>query len=151
MTRGRNGMGAKHGWRAALPAALVAALLAVALCACASTAERKPEENIVPTDYKPDLLRQLRLLVIDPAGIRDAYIAEPALRPYGSASRYVVCIRYNAKDNDGRYEGNKEKAAFYYAGRMTQIVDATREMCGSAAYQPFPELEKLCRELVCKS
>jgi hypothetical protein len=139
---------------AALPAVPVLApalaLLAIALCAC-SHPEPKVEENIQPTDYKPEILKQMRLHVDDPEGIRDAYIAEPALRPYGSVSRYIVCIRLNARNNDGRYTGSKDMAAFYYAGRITRIVDADRDLCANAAYQPFPELQKLCRELGCKS
>jgi len=121
------------------------------LCACAEHAAPKVEENILPTDYRDEILKQLRLHVDDPVGIRDAYIAEPALRPYGTVSRYVVCVRFDARGKDGRYVGNKDMAAFYYAGRITRIADADRELCGNAAYQPFPELQKLCRELVCKS
>jgi hypothetical protein len=137
--------------RLAVPTALAAALLAIALGACAERGASKVEENILPTDYRPDILTEMRRHVDDPEGIRDAYIAEPALRPYGTVSRYVVCIRFNARNNDGRYVGSKDMAAFYYAGRMTRILDSDRELCGSAAYQPFPELQKLCRELVCKS
>jgi hypothetical protein len=133
------------------PAAVLAGILAVVLCACAEHAEPKVEENVVPTDYKAEILKQMRFHVDDPEGIRDAFIAEPALRPYGTVSRYIVCVRFNARNNEGRYLGSKDMAAFYYAGRITRIVDADRELCANSAYQPFPELQKLCRELVCKS
>jgi hypothetical protein len=75
-------------------------------------------------------------------GIRDAYIAEPALKPRGTFTRYIICMRFDAKDAQGQYQGNKEYAAFYYQGQLTQIVDASREMCDGALYRPFPELEK---------
>jgi len=143
MASGQAGVGTKNMW--------LATVLAVTLGACAGSGEPKIEENIYPTNYKSGILDRLRLHVADPVGIRDAYITEPALKPNAGHTRYIVCIRFNAKDDDGRYVGNKEFAAFFFAGRMTQIIDATGELCGDAAYQPFPELQKLCRELACKS
>jgi len=47
------------------------------------------------------------------------------------------------KGENGQYQGNKEFAAFYYAGQITQIVEATREMCENALYRPYPEIEKM--------
>ena len=73
------------------------------------------------------------------------------LRSDAGATRYVACLRYNAKDEFGKYAGSKDKVAFFYAGQITQLVDASRELCGNAAYQPFPELQALCRSLDCKS
>lgn len=128
-----------------------AVLLALTLGACGGGAEKPVEPNIFPTDYKTRILTTLRGQLSDPTGIRDAAIAEPALKNNAGAQRYIACLRYNAKDDSGRYAGNKEKAAFFYAGQLTQIVDANRELCGNAAYQPFPELQALCRSLDCKS
>ncbi len=91
----------------------------------------------------------LRPKLDDPTGIRGAFIAEPALKPLDKITRYVVCFRYDARGRDGKYLGNKDKAAVYYLGEITQIVDADRELCGAAKFQPWPELEKLCRELTC--
>jgi hypothetical protein len=144
MTGGHVGAGTAH--------MASVALLALALCACAGNGAQKPEENVYPKEYRSDVVSLLRRKLEDPYGIREAFIAEPALKslPSGS-SRYVACIRFNAKDKDGQYQGAKEFAAYFFAGELTQVVDAGREMCGNAAYQPFPELEKYCREQVCKS
>jgi hypothetical protein len=101
--------------------------------------------NIAPANYRTEILNQLQITLDDPTGIRDAFIAEPAMKQSGAETRYIGCVRYNAKNSEGKYAGVKEKAVFFYAGRMTSMLDATREQCGSAAYQPFPELEKLCR------
>jgi hypothetical protein len=117
-----------------------AALLAIALGACAAQ-DAKIEDNILPTDYKPKIVGRLVLQLENLKGIRDAYIAEPALRPRGAFNRYIVCIRFDARDRHDEYQGNKEYAAFYYQGQLTQIVDASREMCDGALYRPFPELE----------
>ena len=118
-----------------------AALLAIALGACAAQ-DIKIEENILPTDYKPKIVARLAFQLENLKGIRDAYIAEPALRPRGAFDRYIVCIRFDARDRQDQYQGNKEYAAFYYQGQLTQIVDANREMCDGALYRPFPELER---------
>jgi hypothetical protein len=118
-------------------------LLAVALCACSSVGEKKIEENVYPVDYKAKIKEWLRLQVADPKSIRDAYIAEPALKARGAVTRYIVCLKFDAKDGSGQYQGNKEFAAFYYAGQITQIAEATRETCENALYRPYPEIEKM--------
>jgi hypothetical protein len=119
------------------------ALLAITLCACSSLGEKKIEENVYPVDYKVRIKEWLALQVADPKSIRDAYIAEPALKARGAVTRYIVCLKFDAKDGSGQYQGNKEFAAFYYAGQITQIVEATREMCENALYRPYPEIEKM--------
>jgi hypothetical protein len=131
-------------------AAWIAPLVALVLCACAGSRDEKPPEaNIVPPNYKNEILSYVHTTLDDPTNIRDAFMSEPALRPSGAETRYIVCLRYNAKDRTGQYGGNKERAAYFYGGRLTTIEDATKEQCGKAAYQPFPELQKLCREVVC--
>ena len=127
---------AKGGW--------AVALLAITLCACSSFGEKKQiEENVYPADYKVRIREWLALQVADPKSIRDAYIAEPALKARGAVTRYIVCLKYDAKGENGQYQGNKEFAAFYYAGQITQIAEATRETCENALYRPYPEIEKM--------
>jgi hypothetical protein len=133
-----------------LAKALVGVML-ILLGACSAKEERYDPEakaNILPTDYRNTIIDTLRNALEDPTNIRDAAIAEPTLKPVGAVSRYVACIRYNAKSG-GQYTGIKEKAVYFYQGQITQIVDATRESCAAAAYKPYPELEKLCREIKC--
>jgi hypothetical protein len=126
-------------------------ILACSLAACSSfgaggpDSERDESVNVYPTSYKSDLLAFLRTYLNDPTNVRDAAIAEPVLTPVGRASRYVVCIKYNARNSDGRYLGSKESVAVYLRGRFTQLVEATGDLCKSATYQSFPELEALKR------
>jgi hypothetical protein len=127
---------------------LAAALVAAALGACSSFGKKDEppiDPNLVPADYKGGLLKFLQTYLADPRDVRDAFVAEPTLRPVGNDTRYVVCVRYNAKDFDGRYQGPKEKAAVYFAGQITQFVDARPDWCSIAPYQPFPELQALKR------
>ena len=120
------------------------ALLAITLCACSSLGgEKKIVENVYPADCKVRIREWLALQIADPKSIRDAYIAEPALKARGAVTRYIVCLKYDAKGENGQYQGNKEFAAFYYAGQITQIAEATRETCENALYRPYPEIEKM--------
>jgi hypothetical protein len=122
----------------------VAAALALGACSSFIPEKEKPvEENLYPKEYKAAILDRLRAQLPDPKGIHAAFLAEPVLKPRDVAARYIACIRFDAKDSRGRYQGNKEYAAFFYGGELTQIVDAPREVCDKSAYQPFPELERL--------
>jgi hypothetical protein len=134
-----------------LPATqLITLPLAFALSACLF-AENKPQENVRPTDYKSEILDMVRGSLEDPTNIRDASIAEPALKPVAGATRYVICLRYNPKDGGGQYMGIRTVAAVYFAGHLTQIINATPDQCGGVAYQPFSELQKLCRAVNCQT
>jgi hypothetical protein len=101
--------------------------------------------NVVPVNYKPDILRAMHAYLNDPTGIRDAGVAEPALKSVGNSRRYVVCLRLNAKKVGKEYAGMREIAAVYVAGRFDRFVDPAKEACAGATYTPFPELEKLPR------
>ena len=120
--------------RALLACHLAAFFLALAGCSQFGKPEEKPEPNIYPANYKKDLLAYLREKsdVLVNASATD--ISTPALKQFGSESRYFVCLRI-----DGR-NGRKEKFVVFYAGLINQFVDATSEQCGAAAYESFPEL-----------
>jgi hypothetical protein len=129
-------------------ARLSALPLAFVLNACLY-AEKKPQENLLPKDYKFEIIEMVRGSLEDPTNIRDAAISEPVLKPVAGTTRYVICFRYNPRDAHG-YLGIKSLAAVYYAGQMTQIINAAPEQCGSVAFQPFLELQKLCRTVNCQ-
>jgi hypothetical protein len=59
--------------------------------------------------------------------------------------RYTVCVRYNAKDVDGRYAGIKQGMAVYARGRFDRFVPQQHGPCDQAEYKPFPELAALGR------
>jgi hypothetical protein len=67
------------------------------------------------------------------------------LRPIENAERYTVCLRYTARKGGGQYAASKDSVVIFREGRVDHIVDTVREMCKDAAYQPFPELERLTR------
>jgi hypothetical protein len=125
-------------------------LAALVLAGCGSdwmrTRERSEQANTTPpVTYKSDIIAFMRTYLNDPAGVRDAFMSEPALRTVDSVSRYVVCLRYNARKSDGRYAGSKDSLVLFRDGRLDRIIDNARERCRDAAYQPFPELERMQR------
>jgi hypothetical protein len=141
--------------------ALVVLTLAVALAGCGSSRSREEREariNVYPDNYRADLQAGLHAYVIDPTNIRDAYVSDPAIKPLGAQNRYVACVRYNAKNSDGRYTGSKDVLAIFLSGRFDQFVElqlnpanqssqatAMKELCAQAEYKRFPELEAMTR------
>lgn len=132
------------------------AALAVAACATGN----RESGNEFPASYKADILAVAQSYVNNPRQIRDAGITEPVLKPVGRSDRYVVCVRFNAKDMDGKYTGAKSRVAIFRRGKLDHFAEATPErpaavpgeifveppppdLCKDAVYQPFPELEKL--------
>jgi hypothetical protein len=133
--------------------ALLVSGFGFALAACAGSGAREAREariNVYPDNYKTDLAGAVHAYVADPTGIRDAYVSEPAIRAIGQQNRYRACLRFNAKNSDGRYAGNKDLVAVFVSGRFDQfleqppsLVAEVREGCKQAEYQRFPEIEAL--------
>jgi hypothetical protein len=143
--------------------AMVAVIAAVALAGCGSGRSREEREariNVFPDNYRTDILAAMHAYVSDPTNVRDAYVSDPAIRPIGPQHRYAACVRFNARNSDGRYMGSKDVLAIFISGRFDQFVDPSmqpgaanpssqaasiKELCGQAEYKPFPELEAMAR------
>ena len=141
-----------------IPALLVAL---AALTACGEDTElravREARLNVYPDHYKADLAAAVHSYAADPTNIRDAYVTDPTVRKIGEQNRYAACVRFNAKNSDGRYTGSRDMMAIFVAGRFDQFVDPSipgsqsavvtqvKEQCGQADYSRFPELEALKR------
>ncbi len=98
-----------------------------------------------PTAYRTDVLAFMRTYLNDPVGVRGAVLAEPVQRTVGGNMRYIVCIRYSAKDFNGRYTPVQERGIAFVEGRLERVVDNSAELCAGANYQPFPDMEKMSR------
>jgi hypothetical protein len=144
--------------RKRLAALLTAACGAAALGGCSTdigptAAELKARweaENIYPQNYRKDLLAFMRTYLNDPTHVRSATVSEPRLKYIGPGDRYVTCVRFNARNTDGKYLGPKEGAATFVSGKLERFFDAPkelreRELCKDATFAPFPELERLTR------
>jgi hypothetical protein len=135
-------------WRRA--ASFTAAALLLGACARGALdfgheADADKGIHAYPDNYKADILAAMHAYLNDPSGIRDASIAEPMLKEVGDGTRYVVCLRFNGKRDNGNYAGIKQVEAVFLAGRFDDFVDAPREPCLAATYAPFPELEQIKR------
>ena len=116
------------------------------MVACSTVGPREgPNANVYPGNYRAELLAFLQTYLNDPTNVREAQIAEPVMRQVNSTDRYVVCLKYDARNNDGRYMGARETIAIYVGGRFNQLIDAKGDICKGATYQPFPELASLKR------
>ena len=131
-------------------ALLLCLALSLVLGACshnapATTVVDNPELNAPPTDYRREIVAAMHAYLNDPTGIRDAEIAQPAIKTVSSLQRYIVCVRFNAKKRGSEYAGAKEVAAVFMVGRFDHFVDKAKELCADASFTPFPELQKLTR------
>jgi len=128
-------------------------LLPLLLAACAGdgpnsityTDDRGVANQPYPANYRPELLAFMRTYLNNPVAVKDAAMAEPVQRTVGGRLRYVVCLRYNAKDTDGSYRGARERAVLFVDARLDRIVEDAAESCAGTAYAPFPDLEKMTR------
>ena len=105
-------------------------------------------QNVYPKNYQGDLLAYLRTYLNDPTHVRNAGIGTPQLKDEGPGQRYMVCVRYNARDDRGHYMGVKQGAAVYVSGRLDHFIDRKKQtdtLCKDAQYAPFPALEALTR------
>lgn len=147
------------------PAGALLLALAVGLASCTADDFRygigrrqEADEglNAVPADYRNDILAIARSYLNNPRRIHDASISEPFLKNVGTrGDRYIVCVRFNAMNSDGKYTGIKSRIAIYRRGKLDQFIEAVPERlpdqkedpsadpCNGVTYQPFPELEKL--------
>src|SRR5262245_16489310 len=93
------------------PSIVVAFFAAAMTAGCASTQPTvmSGEPNIPPANYKSEILAYMRTYLNDPTGVREAYISEPSLITVGGTQRYVSCLRFNAKNSIGKYEGSKDR------------------------------------------
>jgi hypothetical protein len=144
------------------------ALLTIPLADCAGNGHARSDEraNVYPENYRADMLGFLHTYINDPTQIRDAAIADPVLRlvgnpdrgnspvdkltrsfepSSGSQERYIVCVRFNSKDRDGRYTGLKQGMAVFTGGHFERFYEQRQGPCDQADYKPFPELGALSR------
>jgi hypothetical protein len=128
-------------------------LLPLLLAACAGdgqnnltyTDDRGVANQPYPASYRVELLAFMKTYLNNPVGVKDAAVAEPVQRTVGGRLRYVVCVRYNARDSGGGYLGLRERAVLYVDARLDRIVEDASEVCAGAAYAPFPDMEKMVR------
>ncbi|MDH2385432.1 hypothetical protein [Bradyrhizobium sp. CER78] len=109
------------------------------------TDDRGVANQPFPDRYREQIVAFMRTYLNNPVGVREAGIAEPVQRTVGGRLRYVVCLRYSAKDTDGNYRPARERGVMFVDGRLDRILDNAVEPCAGASYAAFPDLEKMSR------
>ena len=129
-------------------------LLPIALAACASSDESKSitftddrgvANQPFPSNYRAEILAFMKTYLNNPAGVRDAAIADPVQRTIGGRLRYISCLRFAARESDGSYREPRERAALFVDSRLDRVIENASEPCAGLAYAPFPDLEKMTR------
>lgn len=127
-------------------------LLPLALACCGGvergisfTDDQGTGEQPVPKNARAELLSFFRTYINNPVGVRDAVLAEPVQRMVGGRLRYVSCVRYTAKDMDGKYQPPQERGVMFVDGRLDRVIENSSEACAGATYQPFTELHFMAR------
>jgi hypothetical protein len=128
--------------------------LPILLAACAAneearsityTDDRGVSSQPFPKNFRGEVLAFLKTYLNDPVGVRDAGIAEPVERVVGGRQRYVVCLRFSARESDGGYREPRVRGMLFVDGRLDRILENAAETCAGAAFAAFPDLEKLTR------
>lgn len=131
-------------------------LFGVSLAGCASDVGPTPAElkarweaqNVYPDGYKRDLLAFMRTYLNDPTRIRGAAVSKPELKLVGQGERFVACVRYTERKDNGTYGAPKDGAATFVSAKLDRFFDGVQEvkaLCKDAALEPFPEMEKVTR------
>lgn len=129
-------------------------LLPLMLAACAASDEGKSitytddrgvSAQPFPANYRTEVLAFLRTYLNNPVGVRDAAMAEPVERVVGGRQRYVVCVRFSARESDGGYREPRTRGILFVDGRLDRVIENAAEPCAAPAYGAFPELEKMTR------
>jgi hypothetical protein len=68
-------------------------------------------QNVYPDNYKRDLLAFMHTYLNDPTRIRGAAASRPERKSVGEGERFVVCVRYTERKDDGTYGKPKDGAA----------------------------------------
>ena len=126
--------------------ACVSILLLAAVAGCSESGlwgkpEKAVDPNVYPENYKKDVLAYVKAHPAEMLNMREASISAPALKQFGSESRFFACLRVSGPD------WRKDKTVIFYSGGINQFIDAEGDQCGAAAYQPFPELVTQISEL----
>jgi hypothetical protein len=131
---------------------LLLSALVAALAACTNKAPKLADTNAFPARYKEEIIDALRTIFDknDTQSVSNAMIADPVIGSVDNEQHYTACVRYTAHGTIYNLTANAERIAYFYGGHLNQLVEATKEQCGNAAYKPFPELDQVCVGKGCK-
>jgi hypothetical protein len=101
------------------------------------------DPSVFPAKYRTDVAAFMRTYLNNPTKVKDAYIAQPVLRPIDGVAHYVTCVRYNPRDSTNRYEGEQTNLVDFLGGKLNQFLPGNPETCSGLNYQRYPEIESM--------
>jgi hypothetical protein len=137
---------------------VVLALLAAGLAGCSGyktdnmldyiTPGKVPEPPPVvkdryPEGYRTAVANVMRTWLENPGKVKDAYIAQPVIKPVSGTPLYVTCVRYNARTTGGQYMGTRSNLVVFLDGKVGQFLTEDPQICAGLSYQRYQELEQL--------
>jgi hypothetical protein len=101
------------------------------------------EPNLYPAKYREEITAFMRTYLANPVKVKDAFVAEPVLRPVAGTTHYITCIRYNPRDSKNQYLGVNTRFAIFLGGKLNQLLPEDPQLCAGLNYQRYPELEAM--------
>ena len=101
------------------------------------------QPTLFPARYRTDIIEFMRTTLENPGKVKDAYVAQPVLRPVAGSPIYVTCVRFNSRDNANVYFGERTRMVLFLTGRISQVLPEDPQICRSLSYQRYPELEQM--------
>ena len=108
------------------------------------TDDRGVSNQPFPNNYRAEILAFMRTYLNNPAGVREAAMAEPVQRTVGGRLRYVSCLRYTPRESDGSYREPRERALLFVDGRLDRMVENASEPCAGRDLSAVPRAGKAC-------
>ncbi len=102
-------------------------LLVVAVAGCSEFSlwgkpDKPVDPNVYPENYKKDVLAYVKAHPAEMLNVREASISAPALRQFGSESRFFACLRVSGPD------GRKDKTVIFYRALRRVFVNLHRKL-----------------------
>ena len=105
--------------------------------------ETRMVQALYPDQYKLQIANFMRTSLENAGNVKDAFVAQPVLRPISGTQLYVTCVRYNSRSGAGTNLGERTNLVIFLNGSISQFVNSDPAICGSLTYQRYIELEKL--------
>ncbi|RVH25072.1 hypothetical protein [Sinorhizobium meliloti] len=115
--------------------------LALSACVTPSPEEMRAVAQTLPGNHRAQIKAKLRTVLLDPYSIGDAEISEPTAIYAGMGNHLPgVCIRFNAKNQYGAYDGLKTYAVSFKNGQAFHALPPMYRDCTKVTWRPFPEI-----------
>ena len=93
-----------------------------------------------PQDYKRITAAYIQKSFVNPTSLRDVAISDPVMGHIGNDQGWIVCLRANAMNRAGGYEGLKKTALLINHDKVTQFTN-NAQFCNERVLEPWPEME----------